>query len=819
MNPFSSDSLEINAGGKDDIPLLELVRSKDWSDTPIGAREKWPRSLEVALDIILHSAYPMFVWWGPELTMFYNQAYIPVLGQKHPDALGESSRKVWSDIWSLFAEKVEDVLQGQEFHIRDMLVYLNRRGYTEEAYWTFSLSPVLNDQGKIGGIFGVCNEESSKIQQERRHNNIRDLSALAFQYKDLPSLGKAVIGVLMENSRDIPCAALYVDQPESIDYTRLSSCDGPHKEKIFPEILELAGNDNPYRSVIREMHERKKLATANSFQEVLLGLKTELGEPVDAIAAVPLLKPGQEGIIGVLVCGLSPHIKLDEAYTNYLNLAAAQISAGITDARSFATDRQTEQTLKESEKRFRELADNVPIIIWATDVDGNCTYTNKPWMEYSGQSFAASKGQGWLEKVHPEDIERVTQIFLEANRKQESFSFNYRVMDRHGNYFWHVDSGLPKYGQNGEFSGFIGVIYNVHERKLAEEQLQDQEEKLRLAVEATNLGTWDYYPLKGLLQWSDTCKEIFGIPIEEKMSYEKFLDALHEEDRERTDQKVQAALEGKEYYDIEYRVIRKTDGEERWIRATGKAYFNELEEAFRFIGTALDITDRKLAEEQKNDFLRMAGHELRTPLTSIVGYLGLLQRMISEQDKARPFLDKSLQSTLKMRGLISDFLDISKVERGELSFNMGKVNLSQVIQETINGINIEPTQHPLELHIERDLYIYGDEERLEQVVLNLLNNAQKYSPKGQTINIDLRSGKEKVLLRIKDKGVGMHQKEVERIFQKFYRGGSGTRAKGMGLGLYIVKKIIDYHNGEIRVQTVPEKGSQFTVEFPAFQNK
>lgn len=655
----------------------------------MGPRADWPLRLQLTLDIILHSGYPMFVGWGSELALFYNHSCASFLGEKHPNALAKSARELWPENWALVEEQVAQVLKGKEFHTRDRRVYLNRRRGKEETYWTFSLSPLIDDQGKVGGILGVCNEETSKIRRARRYNNIQELSSMIYRYRELSFQAKAVIEVLMGNSQDILCAALYSDRPGSTGgYFRLACCDVPNEEKIFPEILEMTGKDCRYRSVIQEVHKGRKLTTTDQLQDVFVGVKSEAGDPVDTIAVIPLLKPGREEISGLLLCGLSPHLELEDDYRNYLNLAAAQISAGITDARA-----------------------------------------------------------------------------------------------------------------------------------LAEKQLQEKEEKLRLAVEATNLGTWDYYPLQGVLQWSDTCKEIFGIPITEKMSYQKFLDVLHEEDRERTDLRVQAALKGKEYYDIEYRVVRGTDGEERWIRATGKAYFNELEEAYRFIGTALDITDRKLAEEQKNDFLRIAGHELRTPLTSIVGYLGLLQRMISETDQARPFLDKSLQSTLKMRSLISDFLDISKVERGELSFNMGKVNLSDLVLETVSSVNIPPVQHPLELHIEPDLYIYGDDERLEQVILNLLNNAQKYSRKGQIINIDLSSGKEKVLLRIKDKGIGMQQKEVERIFQKFYRGESGARVKGMGLGLYIVKKIIEYHNGEIRVQTVPEKGSQFTVEFPVFQNK
>jgi signal transduction histidine kinase len=159
------------------------------------------------------------------------------------------------------------------------------------------------------------------------------------------------------------------------------------------------------------------------------------------------------------------------------------------------------------------------------------------------------------------------------------------------------------------------------------------------------------------------------------------------------------------------------------------------------------------------------------------------------------------------------------MERGKLSHELKKVNLSAIARKVSDACSSEMPHHSLETDIEERIYIYGDEERLEQVIRNLLNNARKYSPKGETIYVDLRQQKGRVLFRVRDRGRGIDRKDVKKIFDRFYRGGVGARVSGMGLGLYIVKKIMDVHGGEIRVQTVPEKGSLFTLEFPVYPSE
>ena len=150
----------------------------DWSATPLGPVSGWPQSLKVALGILLGSRYPMFVWWGRQMIMFHNDAYAPILGERHPDALGKSGPAVWSEIWDDIRPRMEPVLhEGRASWAEERLLVMERNGYTEETYFTFSYSPVPDDHGGVGGIFCACTEDTERVLGERRLRTLRELAA------------------------------------------------------------------------------------------------------------------------------------------------------------------------------------------------------------------------------------------------------------------------------------------------------------------------------------------------------------------------------------------------------------------------------------------------------------------------------------------------------------------------------------------------------------------------------------------------------------------------------------------------------------------
>ena len=156
-----------------------LVRHKDWSATPLGAPETWPQSLRTSVSLLLNSQFPMFIWWGSELTTIYNDAYIQVAGEKHPGLLGKSGKDAWAEIWHDLGPLVDSVFAGKATWSEDQVLYMNRRGYVEETYFTFSYSPVLDESGKVGGLFCACIETTDKVLAARRiqesERNLRNI--------------------------------------------------------------------------------------------------------------------------------------------------------------------------------------------------------------------------------------------------------------------------------------------------------------------------------------------------------------------------------------------------------------------------------------------------------------------------------------------------------------------------------------------------------------------------------------------------------------------------------------------------------------------
>src|SRR5262245_24952513 len=154
----------------------KLIRAMDWSQTPVGPIESWPQSLKIAVNILLNSRYPMFVWWGRELTNIYNDAYIPMLGARHPQALGQLAPQTWSDVWPVVGPQATLVLdEGRATWNESLLLVMERYGFTEETYFTFSYSPVPDDAGGVGGVFCAVTEDTGRVVGARRLKTLRDL--------------------------------------------------------------------------------------------------------------------------------------------------------------------------------------------------------------------------------------------------------------------------------------------------------------------------------------------------------------------------------------------------------------------------------------------------------------------------------------------------------------------------------------------------------------------------------------------------------------------------------------------------------------------
>jgi PAS domain S-box-containing protein len=262
------------------------------------------------------------------------------------------------------------------------------------------------------------------------------------------------------------------------------------------------------------------------------------------------------------------------------------------------------------------LVDNAPVIVWVTDETGACTYLNRRWTELTGQTLDQALGLGWLEMTHPDDRARAEAKFRDALAGRTEFRFEYRLRQKDGEYRWAIDSGRPRFSQSGDFLGHVGSAVDIHQRKMAEDRLAFRENQLRLAVDSAEIGLWDVDLVENTLFWPARVKAMFGISPDVPVSMDDFYAGLHPDDREWVGQSFAAALDpvARATYDVEYRTVGKEDGALRWVAAKGRGIFDQNGTCVRVIGTAIDITERKRREEQREkteQLLRASEQRLR----------------------------------------------------------------------------------------------------------------------------------------------------------------------------------------------------------------
>lgn len=228
---------------------------------------------------------------------------------------------------------------------------------------------------------------------------------------------------------------------------------------------------------------------------------------------------------------------------------------------------------------------------------------------------------------------------------------------------------------------------------------------------------------------------------------------------------------------------------------------------------AKDITDKKLEQQRKNDFIAIVSHELKTPLTSIKSYIQLL--LLKSKKESDPFrinaLTRAENQVKKMVNMIHDFLSVSKLEQGEMTIEKTKVNLTEIICQTIEEGTLLSSNHEFKFQSDEAIYVFADANKIELVISNLISNAIKYAPNGGAISVDCREENEKIRIAIADQGIGIHPDDQKNLFKRFYRVKNiDQNITGFGIGLYLVAEILLLHGAEIAVKSEPGQGSEFS---------
>ncbi|ABG94726.1 probable response regulator [Rhodococcus jostii RHA1] len=346
-NSWSADRLFAGPG-----ETRERLRRIDWAATPLGPVETWSVELRAAIRTVLPSEVPMLLWWGPELVQIFNDAYTRVLGAKYPAAIGEPGAQCWAEIWDEVGPLAEQVMSGgAATYTENQPLYLLRHGYLEETYWTFSYSPVQDEDGKVAGVFVATTDVTATVLGERRLETLRQLGTVSTAGGDDPLVDacRAVVRVLGASGQDVPLAAIYL---------RREVAGGSGDDAADDLVLVGAagvdddGEFRPARIPATDVTSRRVQAPGESFEPA--GSKA-----VTEVRLCPLIVTGHAEPVGVLVLGISPYRAFDDAYRGFAELVTAKVSTLISDALAYEFERDRAAALAELDAAKTRFFQNV----------------------------------------------------------------------------------------------------------------------------------------------------------------------------------------------------------------------------------------------------------------------------------------------------------------------------------------------------------------------------------------------------------------------------------------------------------------------------
>ena len=593
-----------------DSEMATLMRSHDWSATPVGAVETWSQSLKTSIRIILGSRYPMFVWWGQPMTNFYNDAYAPMLGQRHPQALGQSAFDVWEDVWEVVEPQAQAVLnQGKSSWNEDLLLIIERNGYPEETYFTFSYSPVMDDDGGAGGVFCAVTEETQRVLSDRRLRTLRELAAETAKARTVESACELSLRTLANNSYDVPFALLYL-LDDNGTHARLGGTTGiAVGTPASPPEIEIAAASQPLdrwllgqaiatgeAKVIEDLVERFEPLPGGPWAE----------SPHSAIV-LPLIYSGQERPIGFLTVGISPRRAWDDDYKGFFDLVAAQVTTAIANARAYEAERQRAEALAQLDRakttfltreqalrQEAETAKQTVETILSSISDGFAildrnwcfTYINDRYCEMTGMQREKMLGQN-IWDVFPDIVGDELYVRLHQAMAEQTII--------HYEYFY---SRWNRWFENHIYPSANGLtlfVTEVSERKIAAAALRESEARFRSFAENSNDVIWitDAREYR-LIYVSPSFEQVWGRAASDIYAdLTRFIEFVHPDDRHRIQTAWQQCTQGN--FSQEYRVIRP-DGAIVWISDRGFPVYDERGELLYLGGIAEDITARKQAE-------------------------------------------------------------------------------------------------------------------------------------------------------------------------------------------------------------------------------
>lgn len=499
---------------------------------------------------------------------------------------------------------------------------------------------------------------------------------------------------------------------------------------------------------------------------------------------------------------------------------------------------EAQNKLMLSNQRLEFVLDSTGVGIWDWEIDSGKTTYNERWanmLGYKLNELEPTNTLTWVELVHPEDFKYSENALREHwNRENEIYLCEIRMKHKLGHWVWILDTGrVVEWHIDGSPKRMIGTHLDISASKLAEQEIQDKNDRMALAADSAGIGIWDYNLVNNTLTWDSWMFKLYGVAESDfSGAYDAWQNGLHADDKVTTEALLQRAIEYDEKFDTQFR-ISLPNGQIRHIKASAINKVNAEGQVTNMIGVNYDVTERvehehalqqaKIAAETaviaKNEFLASMSHEIRTPMNGVIGMLDLLSssQLSSEQHHRVSIAQSSANSLLT---LINDILDFSKIDADKLELENIPFNLTTMLGELCESFAMTVEKKGLELILDTaelpNRLIVSDPGRIRQILTNLIGNAIKFTHNGEILVSAHLQGKQlddlELVLKVKDTGIGIAYDKQAHVFETFSQADSSTTRNygGTGLGLAIVKKLCSRMNGSVTLQSELNKGSEFT---------
>jgi PAS domain S-box-containing protein len=577
--------------------------------------------------------------------------------------------------------------------------------------------------------------------------------------------------------------------------------------------------------------------------------------------------------------------------------------------------KRIETALQESEQLFRQMTDASPSLMWMSDTNQFCYYFNRPWLEFRGRTMEQEMGRGWLQGLHPDDLQRYFDTYINAFNARQEFRIEYRLKRFDGEYRWILDIGMPRFTSEGNFLGYIGSCIDINDRKQAEaerelmlarsQQYANQlhglteaaltinsalsiEEIIRIITEQARAIIGAHQSVTSMTIDQNWAQSISSISISDRYTaWQNYLEKRNGSgiyadvcQMNSPMRLTQAELEAHPQWGgfgqeadnhppmrgwLAAPLIAR-DGHNMGLIQLSDKYegeFTQEDEAIivqlaQMASIAIENTRLYEAEQQartqaeeangiKDQFLAVLSHELRSPLNPILGWSKLLQTRKFDASKTATALATIERNAKLQAQLIEDLLDVSRILQGKLTLNVNTVDMVSTISTALETVRLAAEVKTIDMkfsilpQLEAQYFdvnfesiepqkqashstflVMGDPNRLQQVIWNLLSNAVKFTPQGGQVQVYLERVDSHIQIRVIDTGKGIDPKFLSHVFDYFRQADSATTRKfgGLGLGLAIVRQLVELHGGTVLVESPGEgQGATFTVQLPLLPTK